>query len=195
MIFLPKSAFPLMLSVATAVVLALSGCQSGQAASQAAGTTQASAPDASDPTSQATASTSQASSGNTHACSLITQPEATTALGADPGPGQETSGGVPGVGNCVYGAVTGAGVRLFVDTSGVGKAIYDGQRSSYPGSQVTDVPGVGDGAFLITSSDSQVTLCFYKGGTFVSITLDTDATTGPLKDKVIALATTAAGRA
>ena len=85
-------------------------------------------------------------------------------------------------------------MKVFVDTSGVGKATYDGARSSYPSSQVTDVPGVGDGAFEIVTSDSQVTVYLYKGGTSVSITLNTAATTGPPKDQGIALARSAAGR-
>jgi hypothetical protein len=132
--------------------------------------------------------------GNPHACSLVTEQEASTALGADPGPGQETSSAVPGVGNCVYGRLVGPGVRVSVDTSGVGKAIYEGARSSYPSSQVTDVPHVGDGAFEIVTSDSQVTVYLYKGGTSASITLTTAATTGPPKDQGIALAKTAADR-
>jgi len=56
------------------------------------------------------------------------------------------------------------------------------------------IVGVGDGAFEITTSASQVTVYFYKGGTFVSITLGAAATTAPPKDQVIALATTAASR-
>jgi hypothetical protein len=117
-------------------------------------TTKPPAPAASAATTQATAeagspTTPGPSGGNQHACSLVTQQEASTALGADPGPGQETPPGVPGVGNCVYGGLVGAGVRVSVDTSGVGKAIYESDRSSYPSSQVTDVPHVGDGAFEI----------------------------------------------
>ncbi len=47
-----------------------------------------------------------ASGGNPHACSLVTEQEATTALGADPGAGQETPSG-PSVSNCVYGGLVG----------------------------------------------------------------------------------------
>jgi hypothetical protein len=112
----------------------------------------------------------------------------------DKGAGKESASGAPGVGACIYGATTGAGVRLTVDASGVGKAVYDGYRSSYPSGSMTDIPGVGDGAFEITTSTSQVTAYLYKGGTLVSITLDTGATTGSPKDKVVALATAAAGR-
>jgi len=49
------------------------------------------------------------------------------------------------------------------------------------------------GAFETPSGASDATVYFYKGATFVEITLETDAS-GPPKDQVIALATTAAGR-
>jgi hypothetical protein len=192
---LPKFALPL--TAASAIILAVSGCQAGSASS-AAGTGQPPAPAASAPASQATTAagsttTPAASGGNGHPCSVVTEQEASTALGADPGPGQESPPGAAGLGTCVYGAGSSV-VRLSVDASGVGKAIYDGDRSSYPSASATDVPGVGDGAFEITTSASQVTVYFYKGGTFVSITLGTAATTGPPKDQVIALAAAAAGR-
>jgi hypothetical protein len=193
---LPKFALPL--TAAAALILAVSGCQAGVSASGSAGSSQPPAPAASAPSSQVPAAagsttTPAASGGDGHPCSVVTEPEATTALGADPGPGQESPPGAAGLGTCVYGAGSSV-VRLSVDASGVGKAIYDGDRSSYPSASTTDVPGVGDGAFEITTSASQVTVYFYKGGTFVSITLGTAATTGPPKDQVIVLATTAAGR-
>lgn len=177
---------PLQLTAFAALTLATSACQ---------GATTTAGPSADGATSQPVAvAASAAAAGQPHACTVITEQEATTALGADKGAGLESAPGVPGVGNCVYGATMGAGVRLAVDASGVGKAIYDGERSSYPAGSRADVPGVGDAAFEITTSTSQVTAYFYKGGTFVSITLDTGATTGPLKDKVVALAAAAAGR-
>ena len=172
---LPKFALPL--TAASALILAVSGCQAGSASTTAAGS----------------ATTPAVSGGNQHPCSVVTEQEASTALGADPGAGQETPPGAAGLGTCVYGAGSSV-VRLSVDASGVGKAIYDGDRSSYPSASATDVPGVGDGAFEITTSASQVTVYFYKGGTFVSITLGAAATTAPPKDQVIALATTAASR-
>jgi hypothetical protein len=188
----PKTAAPL--GAAVAVILAVSGCHAGPSGSSGASQQSRAA---SAPTDQAItvagSGAPPAAGGKKHACSVVTEQEASTALGADPGPGQETPPGAGGAGGCVYGAGSSV-VRVTVDASGVGKAIYDGDRSSYPSASATDVPGVGDGAFEITTSASQVTVYFYKGGTFVSITLDTAATTGPPKDQVIALATTAAGR-
>ena len=179
-------------------VAAATGCFLLAACSSSNPTTKPPAPAASAATAQAIAAGSGAASaatgGNKHACSVVTEQEASTALGGpDLGPGQETPTSPAGVGDCVYGGVTGAGVRVTVE-SGHGKAIYDGLRSSYPSASMTDVPGVGDGAFEITTSASQVTVSLYRGETYVSITLDTGATTAPLKDKVVALATNAAGR-
>ena len=178
-------------------VAAATGCLL-LAACSSKSTTKPPASAASAATAQATTAGSgaapAATGGNNHACSVVTEQEASTALGGpDLGPGQETPTSPAGVGSCVYGGVTGAGVRVSVE-SGHGKAVYDGLRSSYPSASTTDVPGVGDGAFEITTSASQVTVSLYKGETYVAITLDTGATTAPLKDKVVALATNAAGR-
>lgn len=200
MTVLPKSALPL--SAAAAILLALSGCNTGSATSHAGGTpaatSQPPSPTASDATSQATASdgvttTPEATSGTEHACALVTQQEATTALGTDPGPGQESTTGT--VGNCVYGAASSV-VRVSVDPV-PGKAAYDNARSTVTSANpasVVDVPGVGDGAFETPSGASEATVYFYKGDTYVEITLGVAAATGPPKDQVIALATTAAGR-
>jgi hypothetical protein len=187
--------------VASVALLTVAGCGGGGTKaprlSAAAGNTAAANGSQSAQGSSGSVPSSAAAAGPAaapHACTLVTQQEATAALGADKGAGQESAPGVPGVGDCVYGTTTGAGVRLTVDASGVGKAIYDGDRSSYPTGSTADIPGVGDAAFEITTSTSQVTLYFYKGGTFVSITLDTGAATGSPKDKVVALATAAADR-
>jgi hypothetical protein len=185
--------------IASVALVSAAGCGGGgtkiPTPSAAAGST-AAASGSQSPQGSSVASvpSSAVATSALHACTVITEQEATAALGADKGAGQESAPGVPGVGDCVYGATTGAGVRLTVDASGVGKAIYDGAHSSYPAGSMTDIPGVGDAAFEITTSTSQVTVYFYKGGTSVSITLDTGATTGSPKDKVVALATAAAGR-
>jgi hypothetical protein len=185
---LPKFALPL--TAASAIILAVSGCQAGSASNAA------SAPTSQATTAAGSTTTPAVSGGNQHPCSVVTEQEASTALGADPGPGQESPPGVAGLGTCVYGAGFSV-VRVSVDTSGVGKAIYDNDRSTVMGDNpalVVDVPGVGDGAFETPNGASQATVYLYKGGTFVSITLDTAATTGPPKNQVIVLATTAAGR-
>ena len=195
MIVLPKT---VPLTVATGILLALTGCSGGGAASGVAGTGQPPAAGSAVPSQAspgAATDTPTAAAGNAHPCSVVTEQEATAALGADPGPGQESPPGVTGLGTCVYGSASSV-VRLSVDSSGVGKAIYDGDRTSATAANaasVVDVPGVGDGAFETPSGASQTTIYFYKGGTFVEITLGIP--TGlPPKDQTIVLATAAAGR-
>ena len=72
-----------------------------------------------------------------------------------------------------------------------GKGLCDGNRQ--PNS--VDVRGVGDSAFETPATSAQeATVYFLKGDTCVSITIETPASTGSAKDRVIALATTAVGR-
>jgi hypothetical protein len=196
MTVLAKSALPL----SAAIILALSGCNTGSAASHAGGTptatTQQPAPDASDASDGATASdgsgtSSPAASGHLHACLLVSEQDATTALGADPGTGHEETqeSALGGSGTCNYQIESGG---LQVSASSVaGKALCDGNRQ--PNS--VDVPGVGDRAFETPATSAQeATVYFLKGDTCVSITIETTASMGSPKDRVIALATTAAGR-
>src|SRR5450432_229030 len=92
MTILTKSALPL----AAAIILALSGCSTGSGASHAAGTPTATiqqpAPNASGgaKASDGSSSTSSPAAGpHLHACLLVSEQDATTALGADPGTGHE----------------------------------------------------------------------------------------------------------
>ena len=196
MTVLAKSALPL----SAAIILALSGCNTGSAASHAGGTptatTQQPAPDASDASGGATASdgsgtSSPAASGHLHACLLVSEQDATTALGADPGTGHEETqeSAFGGNSNCNY-QIESGGVQVRA-SSIAGKALCDGNRQ--PNS--VDVPGVGDRAFETPATSAQeATVYFLKGDTCVSITIETRASMGSPKDRVIALATTAAGR-
>jgi hypothetical protein len=193
MTVLAKSAFP----ASAAIVLALSGCSAGSAASHAgrtpAATTQQPASDASSPATASAGSGASAptASSNLHACVLVSEQDATTALGADPGVGHEDTqnGDFGGNSRCNY-AVTSGGVQVSA-SSIAGKALCDGNRQ--PNS--VDVPGVGDRAFETPGPDAQeATVYFLKGDICVSITIETPASMGSAKDRVIALATTAAGR-
>jgi len=134
---------------------------------------------------------SPAASGHLHACLLVSEQDATTALGADPGTGHEETqeSALGGSGTCNYQIESGG---LQVSASSVaGKALCDGNRQ--PNS--VDVPGVGDRAFETPATSAQeATVYFLKGDTCVSITIETTASMGSPKDRVIALATTAAGR-
>ena len=190
----------LPIAAIAAVVLALTGCQSGPAKSRTIHNVLPSASssgpaDASPPADETATSDGvavPAAGDGQHACSLITRNEATTALGADPGPGVETTSGSRGI--CEYGAVP-VGIKLIVDPAG-GKAIYDGDRATVTSDSptlLTDVPGVGDGAFATPSGRAITTVYLHKGDTFVEIVLGIDGAAPP-KDKAIVLATAAAGR-
>ena len=193
MTVLAKSALPL----SATIILALSGCNTGSAASHAGGTltatTQQPAPDASGgaTASDGSGTSSPAASGHLHACLLVSEQDATTALGADPGTGHEETqeSAFGGNSTCNY-QIKSGGVQVSA-SSIAGKALCDGNRQ--PNS--VDVPGVGDRAFETPATSAQeATVYFLKGDTCVSITIETPASMGSAKDRVIALATTAAGR-
>jgi hypothetical protein len=127
-----------------------------------------------------------------HACLLVSEQDATTALGTDPGVGHEDTqnGDFGGNSRCIY-AIASGGVQVSA-SSIAGKALCDGNRQ--PNS--VDVPGVGDRAFETpATSAGEATVYYLKGDICVSITIETPASMGSAKDRVIALATTAAGRA
>ena len=124
--------------------------------------------------------------GAAAACSLITEQEAGTALGADPGPGQEISPG-----HCIYGAGA-SSLNMVEQTLPGGQAGFDGLRSAMAGTAV-DVVGVGDGAFG-RFSGSMAVIEFYKGNTMLALSLDLGGATTPLRERAITLAKTAASR-
>jgi hypothetical protein len=123
---------------------------------------------------------------DTMACGLITEQDATAAIGSPAGPG--TSGGSPAFSQCNFDE--GA---LIISMKTQAKALYDTARASLQAGRFTDVPGVGDGAFETGGGASPlVTLEFYKGTTLVSILLAPDNGSG--KDAIIAVAKIAASR-
>jgi len=129
--------------------------------------------------------------GTTTACELITQQEAATALGADPGLGQETPLGET-ASACTYRSGTSI-LQLSLTPTG-GKAVYDHERAGIPPGTtgIADVSGLGDGAFSqITGSRAAIN--FDKDDALVVIGLTTTATT-PTQDQLTTLATAAAGR-
>jgi hypothetical protein len=98
-------------------------------------------------------------------CGLVTEDEATTAVGRPAGPG------VPGGGSaqapqCMYG--NGA---LIVIATNTGKAEYDSNHQAMaPAGTSQDVSGVGDGAFEVSGGPTAL-VYFYKGPTLVEIML------------------------
>jgi hypothetical protein len=194
MTVLTKSA----LLLSAAAVLALSGCSTSSGGSRAAtastATTQRPAPNASGATkaSDGSSSSAPAASAPLHACVLVGEQDATTALGADPGVGKEDTqnGDFGGNSTCVY-AVPAGGIQVTA-SSIAGKALCDGSRKS----NSVDVPGIGDKAFETadTSASREDTVYVIKGATCLIITIEAPASAGSAKPLVVALAKNAAGR-
>jgi hypothetical protein len=199
MTVLTKSA----LLLSAAAVLALSGCSTSSGGSRAAtastATTQLPAPNASGATkasetkaSDGSSSSAPAASAPLHACVLVGEQDATTALGADPGVGKEDTqnGDFGGNSTCVY-AVPAGGIQVTA-SSIAGKALCDGSRKS----NSVDVLGIGDKAFETadTSASREDTVYVIKGATCLIITIEAPASAGSAKPLVVALAKNAAGR-
>ena len=121
----------------------------------------------------------------------MTEQEATAALGADPGPGQETPLGDT-ASACSYLAGQ-SSLQLSLTPSG-GKAVYEREHAGIPSgtSGITDVSGVGDGAFSQLKG-TRGAINFDKGDAMVVIGLST-AGTPPTQDQLTQLAMAAAGR-
>jgi len=145
------------------------------------------------PTHSATASAKPGSGtspaaprGAALACSLVTEHEARTALGADPGPGQEITPG-----HCIYGAKA-SSINIVEQALPGSQAGFDGLRAAMAGTAV-DVAGVGDAAFGRFSGPMAV-IEFYKGTTLLALSLDLGGATTHLRERAITLAKTAASR-
>jgi hypothetical protein len=138
-----------------------------------------------DSTAPVSTHSSTAQTSGASACALITEADATTALGADPGPGEEAPG------HCIY-AAGAASMNITVRSLPDGAASFDRLRTA-TGSHAVDVPNVGDGAFG-TFEGSIAVINFYKGDTLVAVELATGGATTSSKDQTTALAKTAAGR-
>jgi hypothetical protein len=141
----------------------------------------------SDTATPETPSSSTAKTAVATACALITEADATTALGADPGPGEAAPG------HCIYAAGP-ASMNITVRALPDGATGFNNLRTAQ-GPHAVDVPDVGDGAFGIFEGPISV-INFYKNNTLVAVELATGATTtsSASKDHTTALAKIAAGR-
>jgi hypothetical protein len=108
----------------------------------------------------ATAAVTDGGSGIT-ACGLITEQDASAALGR--AVGQGTPGGTAALSECIY-----AQGSLIVSMKTDSKALYDTSHASAKAKGASDVPGIGDSAFKAGTYQS-CTLLFVKGTTLVSI--------------------------
>jgi hypothetical protein len=146
-----------------------------------------------DPAStDATPATDPSAGGN--ACSLVTEADATTALGTDPGPGTANTGAHDSS-QCHYGPYQSKLVLVNI-TPTQGKLAYDNMRNNpnigKTGS-VVDVAGVGDKAFEVDSHGS-AGIFFRKGDALVAVSVVFYLAASPPTDQVRALAKLVASR-
>ena len=114
------------------------------------------------------------------ACSVVTEQDATTALGADPGAGVAQS--QSDVTACTYGA---GRSMVSVHVLPTGKAEFDKMHAATS----VDLSGIGDAAFGIFQPPV-ASIAFYRGSSYVFIVIVSDGS----QDTAVALATTAASR-
>jgi hypothetical protein len=128
------------------------------------------------------------------ACSLITEADATTALGTDPGPGTGYTGAHDSS-QCHYGTYQSKLVLVNI-TPTQGKLAYDNMRNNPDAGKagsVIDVAGVGDKAFEVDSHGS-AGIFFRKGDALVAVSVVFYLAASPPTDQVRALAKLVAGR-
>jgi hypothetical protein len=164
-----------LIGYVTLAGLLLAGCRTS--------TSDNAAPAASDPPAAGAPAVPANNGGRSSvACDLVTEQDATTAIGSPAGPG--TPGGTAALSECLFDE--GA---LIVSLKRPGKDVYDSSRAQLKAGQFTDVPDIGDGGFE-TGTGQNAILEFYRGDVLVNILL---ATTDPSpKDAIIALAKIAA---
>jgi hypothetical protein len=139
--------------------LLLSGCGPAKPSAAPARTNPAVTTSVAAPTATSAAVTN-GGSGMT-ACELITEQDASAALGR--AAGQGTAGGTAALSECIY-----AQGSLIVSMKTDSKAFYETSRVQAKAKGVPDLPGIGDSAFK-AGTDQLCTLLFLKGTTLVSI--------------------------
>jgi hypothetical protein len=95
------------------------------------------------------------------ACELITQQDASTAIGKSVGQG--TPGGSAALSECIY-----DDGGLIVGMKENSKTFYDKQLSTVQGKGVPELHGIGDSAFK-AGTDQNCTLLMIKGTTILSV--------------------------
>ncbi len=135
------------------------------------------------------ASAAPAAGSTVDACTLVTEAEATTFLGSDPGPGQST--GTADQPACAYGA----SLTLILQPT-AGKAKYDADRGAAQGSgKSTDLTGVGDAAFAFVVANTIGQMEIVKGTAVVTVNIQGDPSLQNITvERLTALGATVAGR-
>lgn len=96
------------------------------------------------------------------ACGLITEQDASAALGRTAGHG--TAGGTAALSECIYDSGS-----LIVSMKADSKTLYDSAYTQAKAKGATNVPGVGDSAFQYGATATFSGVEFVKGTTLVSI--------------------------
>jgi hypothetical protein len=173
--------------------LLFAGCGNGTTAAQSspssAPATAAQATTAA-PVDPAAASTPDAAEGSAHACSLVTEKDAETALGKDPGPGSKFTSHVSS--QCQYGNYA-SGLVLVNLTPTRGRAAYDLMHDNPKVGHVVDADGFGDRAFEV-SGPNTASIFFDKGDALVLVMVELRSAASPPMRQARALAKTAADR-
>ncbi|HMH58716.1 MAG TPA: hypothetical protein VK537_06010, partial [Galbitalea sp.] len=122
------------IAASLAASILITGCSS---------TAGSSAPSGSHSTGAAAGTSQHAASSAVTACMLVTEQDASAALGADPGPG--TAAAQSGVSACTYGT---APRMVSVHLSPAGKAEYNQMHAApIDGATMVDLDGIGTAAF------------------------------------------------
>jgi len=124
-----------------------------------------------------------------NACAVITEQDATTLLGSDPGPGQDTSSGTDRA--CAYGA----SLTLSVGAN-AGTAKFDSDRAPAVSSgKLQDLTGVGDAAFVFIVGNTIGQMEILKGSTILTVNVQGDPSLQNITPAALTtLGTAAAGR-
>lgn len=163
---------------ALAGAMLLAGC--AVSAAPVAGGSAPAAPGASD-----AASAPALSAPGAGACALVTEAEAATALGADPGPGAETSS--YDATSCVFGTYPQM-ITVSLAPS-AGKAGFDRLHTPPTVGTMVELSGLGDAAFRIIN-EPVATVEFLHGDAVVAIVVVADGS----QDRAVELAKAANGR-
>jgi len=153
--------------------LLLASCGAAQSSTAPAGANPAATSSA--PTGAATSSASsaaaipaatsvavQAGGSGMTACGLVTEQDASAALGRAAGPG--TAGGTAALSECIY-----DNGSLIVSMKTDSKALYDTSHAQAHAKGAADVPSVGDSAFQYSAGTAFSGVEFLRGTTLVTV--------------------------
>ena len=165
--------FPTKSALALLILGAMvAACGGAAAISSSAAQSRTSAPVQAGASTGSTAATDlTAATGRTaaiDACAVITEQDATTLLGSDPGPGMDSTSDMGAA--CSYGA----SLTLNVAPA-AGSAQFDSDKSSAGESgKSKDLSGVGDAAFVLTVANTIGQVEILKGTTILTVNVQGD---------------------